>query len=74
MTKRSRLLSPMIDDDDLERRVEELMPTVLETAEIFGPVIIADMLAYAAARLERIGFEMFPCAPREAASATNWKE
>lgn len=74
MTNRSRLPSPMSDDDDLDQRVSELLPTVFETAEIFGPVIIADMLAYAAARLERIGFEVFPCAPRAAASAKSWKE
>ena len=74
MTKRVRQPSPMIDDDDLEQRVAELLPTVFETAEMFGSVIIADMLAYAAARLERIGFEVFPCAPRAAVSAKSWKE
>ena len=69
MTNRSKLPSPMIDDDDLEQRVAELLPSVFETAEIFGPVIMADMLAYAAARLERVGFEMFPCAP----GARRWR-
>ena len=64
MTKRSRLSSPMIDDEDLEQRVAELLPTVFATAEMFGPAIVAEMLAYGAARLERVGFEMFPCARR----------
>lgn len=63
MTNRARNSLSHIDDDNLAQRVAELLPSVFETAEIFGPFIIADMLAHAAARLERVGFEMFPCAP-----------
>jgi hypothetical protein len=49
-------------DPDLDKRAKELLPAARETLAMFGgqPEAIADLLVYAAARLERVGFEMFP--------------
>ena len=46
-------------DSDLESRAAELLPRALETIDQFPPEAIAEMLAYAAARLERVGFKVF---------------
>lgn len=46
-------------DAALEQRAVELLPIVCETMARFPDAVIAEMLAYAAARLERVGFKMF---------------
>ena len=48
-------------DAALESRADELLPEAERCLAIFRdqPDAIAEMLAYAAARLERVGFKMF---------------
>jgi hypothetical protein len=45
-------------DGTIEERAEELMPVAFNMLLLFPPEAIAEMLAYAAARLERYGFKM----------------
>jgi hypothetical protein len=45
-------------DAALDDRAAALIPAAQETIARFPPDAIAEMLAYAAARLERVGFRM----------------
>lgn len=46
-------------DESLDDRVQRLLPMAYETIDRFPADAIAEMLCYAAARLERTGFSMF---------------
>ncbi len=46
-------------DCELDERAADLLPRAQEAIDRFPPEAIADMIAYAAARLERVGFQMF---------------
>jgi hypothetical protein len=44
---------------EIDERAAELKSRALDTVHQFPPEAIAEVLAYAAARLERVGFKMF---------------
>lgn len=46
-------------DVALDRRATELLPAALEMLELFPAAPVAEIIAYAAARLERTGFKIF---------------
>lgn len=46
-------------DAELDQRAAALRPKASAILRQFPPEAVADMLAYAAARLERTGFQMF---------------
>jgi hypothetical protein len=64
LSLQDRKLTSMNDlcltDPSVDARAAELKDRALESMRIFPPEVIGEMLAYAAARLERTGFKMFP--------------
>lgn len=51
-------------DPAIEARVQDFMPVAARVVRLFPDAEIAEMLAYAAARLERSGFDMFVPSPK----------
>lgn len=47
-------------DSSIDERANDLLAQAQETVSRFDSRAVAQMLAYAAARLERTGFNMFP--------------